>query len=170
MGMINRSICIFPEFNGMKEIENVREKYDPLHSFIPPHITLVHPFISSLSKEELIDHMRDCLACTHPFNIKCQNVTGAEGHYLFLNVKKGNDDIIDLRDRLYSGILKRHYKRELSYMPHVTVGKLDDGDTFKKALDDTDAFNAEFTSTIHKISVEQIGEDGTSMIEYEYYF
>jgi 2'-5' RNA ligase len=168
--MINRSICIFPEFDNLKVIEEMRAKYDPLYSSIPPHITLVHPFKSSLSKEELIDHIQNFLSAIKPFEIRCQNVTGADGHYLFLNVKKGNDDIICLRDRLYSGILKRHYARELSFMPHVTVGTLDDEDTFKKALRDIEDFDTEFTSTVHKISVEQIGEDGTSMIEYDHYF
>jgi 2'-5' RNA ligase len=168
--MINRSICIFPEFNNGEEIEELREKYDPLHSFIAPHITLVHPFKSSLPKRELIDHIQDCLIGTKPFEIRCQNVTGADGHYLFLNVKKGNDHIIELRDRLYRGILKRHYTRELSYIPHMTVGKLDGEETFQKALHDTEEFNTEFTSVVNKISVEQIDEDGTSMIEYEYYF
>jgi 2'-5' RNA ligase len=168
--MINRSICIFPKFDGMKEVEGVRAKYDPLHSLIPPHITLVHPFKSSLSTGELINHIQNCLTGIEPFEIRCQNVTGAEGFYLFLNVTKGNDDIIGLRDRLYNGMLKTHCARELSYILHVTVGKLDDEDTFKKALQDTEDFNTEFTSTVHKILVEQIGEDGTSMIEHVHYF
>ncbi|OIU68640.1 2'-5' RNA ligase family protein [Rossellomorea aquimaris] len=168
--MINRSICIFPEFDNVEEIEELREKYDPLHSCISPHITLVHPFTSSLQKRELINHIQDCLIGFKPFEIRCQNVTGADGHYLFLNVKKGNDHIIELRDRLYQGILKRHHARELSYIPHVTVGKLNGEETFQKALHDTEEFNTEFSSVVHKISVEQIGEDGTSMIEYDHYF
>ncbi|WP_442915442.1 2'-5' RNA ligase family protein [Mangrovibacillus sp. Mu-81] len=59
--MTNRAICIFPQFQNQKEIQILREKYDPLYSFIPPHITLVHPFQSNLRLEELINHLNHCL-------------------------------------------------------------------------------------------------------------
>ena len=42
----------------------------------------------------------------HPFNIVLKGVTGSEEEYLFLNVKVGNDQIIELHDKLYSGLLK----------------------------------------------------------------
>lgn len=168
--MKNRSICIFPEFHNVEEIEVLREKYDPLHSFIPPHITLVHPFMSNLTLHELIEHINSCLVGIKPFEIRLQNVTGAPDHYLFLNVKKGNDSIIELRDRLYSGILEKYLVRDLSYMPHLTVGKLNTEREFNKALDVTLSFKTEFAATAYKIAVEQIAEDGTSIIEYEYVF
>lgn len=166
--MVNRSICIFPEFNNVQEIEELREKYDPLHSFIPPHITLVHPFKSNLTQHELIEHINSCLVGIKPFEIRLQNVSGSEGHYLFLNVKKGNDSIIELRDRLYEGILEKFLVRDISYIPHVTVGKLTTETALKEALNGTANFNTSYTTTVTKIVVERIADDGTSEIEYEY--
>ncbi|MGR3763114.1 2'-5' RNA ligase family protein [Rossellomorea sp. NS-SX7] len=165
---MNRSICIFPQFNNIEEIEELREKYDPLYSFIPPHITLVHPFGSSLSLHELINHINSSLVGIKPFEIRLQTVSGAAEHYLFLNVKSGNDSIIELRDRLYKGTLEKFLARDISYMPHLTVGKLKNETAFKEALNQTASFNTPFTTTVRKIVVEQIADDGTSEIEYEY--
>ncbi|WP_175987584.1 2'-5' RNA ligase family protein [Bacillus sp. Marseille-Q1617] len=165
--MKNRSICIFPEFHNVEEIEVLREKYDPLHSFIPPHITLVHPFKSNLTQHQLIEHINSCLVGIKPFEFRLQNVTGAPDHYLFLNVKKGNDSIIELRDRLYSGILEKYLVRDLSYMPHLTVGKLSTETAFHEALEDAVSLHSVFNASIYKIAVEQIAYDGNSTIESE---
>jgi 2'-5' RNA ligase len=166
--MTNRSICIFPQFQNQKEIQILREKYDPLYSFIPPHITLVHPFQSNLRLEELINHLNHCLQHTNPFEIRLSGVSGAAGYYLFLNVKIGNDSIIQLRDQLYSGILEKFLLRDISYMPHLTLGKLTADEEFHKALNDTLHFTTDFTAVVNKIAIERIAEDGTSTLEYEY--
>jgi 2'-5' RNA ligase len=168
--MKNRSICIFPQFHNQEKIQNLRKKYDPLYPYIPPHITLVHPFQSSLRSKELINHVMNCLQHTNPFEIRLSSVSGAADHYLFLNVKKGNDFIIQLRDHLYSGILEKYLLRDNSYMPHLTVGNLTTDEDFQNALDETVNFKADFIATVNKIAIEQIAEDGTSTIEYEYYF
>lgn len=41
-----RTIMIFPEFEEMEIIDEIREKYDPLARLVRPHITIVFPFIS----------------------------------------------------------------------------------------------------------------------------
>lgn len=39
-----RDILIFPKFNNIDKIQEVRNKYDKLANLIPPHITLAFPF------------------------------------------------------------------------------------------------------------------------------
>ena len=48
-----RTIMIFPEFENMEIIDNIRKQYDPLAELVRPHITLVFPFESQISNEEL---------------------------------------------------------------------------------------------------------------------
>lgn len=35
---------IFPDFENVEIIDNIRDKYDPLAKLIRPHITIVFPF------------------------------------------------------------------------------------------------------------------------------
>lgn len=51
--MYTRTIIIFPEFENIDIINNIRKKYDPLADLILPHITLVFPFDSEMSNEKL---------------------------------------------------------------------------------------------------------------------
>ena len=38
---VRYALHIFPQFADMAEIERVRERHDPLHGLIPPHVTLI---------------------------------------------------------------------------------------------------------------------------------
>ena len=44
-----RTIMIFPEFENIDNINDIRKKYDPLADLVLPHITLVFPFDSELT-------------------------------------------------------------------------------------------------------------------------
>lgn len=48
-----RCIMIFPQFKNINIIDEIREKYDPLSNNVRPHITLVFPFESNISKVDL---------------------------------------------------------------------------------------------------------------------
>ena len=48
-----RTIMIFPEFDNIDIIDEIREKYDPLSELVRPHITIVFPFEMDITNEEL---------------------------------------------------------------------------------------------------------------------
>lgn len=52
-----RTILLFLHNMPIDEIESMREKYDPLFGLIPPHITIVFPFESSISNDDLKLHI-----------------------------------------------------------------------------------------------------------------
>ena len=96
---MKRAIVLFPKFENIDAIQAVRERFDPLASFIAPHITLVFPFESELSTHEIGDHVRRAIEGVKRFSVQLSSVTGDfRDGYLFLNVKRGNDAIIDLHD------------------------------------------------------------------------
>lgn len=74
--MIERCIMIFPEFNNMKIIDEIRERYDPLASHVRPHITLVFPFYSDINSDKLKEHIEHVLSEIRPFKIALKGVTG----------------------------------------------------------------------------------------------
>lgn len=165
-----RTIMIFPEFKNINIINNIRKKYDPLADLVLPHITLVFPFKSDLTNEELSIHLKECLMDIKQFTLKLKGFSKQEnkyGNYLFLNVKSDIDIIKTIHNKLYTDKLK-HFNPGNDYIPHMTVGKLSSTELLNKAFDDVSNCNEEFTTVVKKISVEMIGEHEESIIIIEH--
>lgn len=166
---MKRAIILFPSFDNIDVIKSIREKYDPLASCIAPHITIVFPFDSYISTEDLKSHFNKVLKGVKKFNVQLKDFTGdfREG-YLFLNVKKGNDNIIELHDKLYSGILENFLFRKITYCPHLTVGRLHEEIEFDKALYELSCYEESFEAVIDKIYIENIDNMERSTIEFSF--
>nr|WP_100065610.1 2'-5' RNA ligase family protein [Miniphocaeibacter massiliensis] len=83
-----RSIIILPKFKNINSIENIRKEYDPLFGLINPHITLMFPFESNLTKEEIVDIIDETIKNEKTLLIKLRGVSKSinkYGNYLFLN-------------------------------------------------------------------------------------
>ena len=164
--MAKRVIVIFPKFERLGLIEQIRSMFDPLATSTEAHITLVFPFESNVSSEQLHSHIKDATRNIQPFQLKLQGITGHEGEYLFLNVKRGNDQIIELHDKLYTGVLAPYLLHSHTYVPHLTVGRLPDNDSFCHALAKIKEFTATFETQIKEISVCSIQADGSDQIDF----
>jgi 2'-5' RNA ligase len=160
-----RAIHIFPRFANAEEINQLRQKFDPLAELIPLHLTLVYPFESTMTAEELQAHCAEAVRGIGPFSLTLQGITGTPEWHLFLNVKQGNDVIIDLHDRLYQGPLQPFLYRKVTYVPHVTVGRLHNAEAFEAALEATHTFQHAFTCTVEEITIEVIEADESSTVE-----
>lgn len=166
--MTNRAIVIFPKFSNSEFIDEIRKKYDPLYNFIAPHLTLIFPFQSELTKTELIEHLENQLRELSPFELILKGVTGASDGYVFLDVKIGNDNIVELHDKLYGGILKPYHNRFIPYIPHITIAKLKDEKTHSEVVEKLSDFDVEFRTVIDRITIEIIDGTEKSILEYEY--
>lgn len=166
---LKRSVILFPKFNSLNTINSIRKKYDPLVKCIPPHISIVFPFDSNISTNELKEHVKDSLKGIKKFNIQLKDITGDfRDGFLFLNVKKGNDNIIELHDKLYSGILQNFLFNKITYCPHLTVGRLQEQKEFDNAINELSCFSENFETVIDKIFVENIDIDENSIIEFSF--
>lgn len=168
--MINRAIVIFPQFKNVRLINEIRKKYDPLYDYIAPHITLVFPFESDIPTNELIEHIKVALVGFDKFNLAMCGITGSSDGYIFLDVKTGNDKIIELHDKLYGGLLKEHHNRFIPYFPHLTLGRLKDEKQHQQVVASLFDFDALFEIEVVEVVVERIGEDEKSIIEYVHRF
>ncbi|MBA3239484.1 MAG: 2'-5' RNA ligase family protein [Parachlamydiaceae bacterium] len=153
---MKRTIHLFPEFSNIQNIEILRIQYDPLFKLILPHITLVFPFESTISTQALYEHIQWVLKDINPFLIKLHDFTGTFDQYIFLNVKKGNDQIIELHDRLYSGLLSNFRDFRFSFHPHLTIGKFRDEKMLVTALAKMSLDRTQFETEISKIYVTAI--------------
>lgn len=160
---------IFPELENINIINDIRKKYDPLADLILPHITLVFPFESELTNEELEVYLEECLSEINPFKIELEGFTKKDdryGYYLFLNVVQGVEIIKNIHDILYEDKLKE-FNLGYEYVPHMTVGKLPSMELLDKAFEDVIKYRDKFSTVVKKISVETIGENEESIIIIE---
>jgi 2'-5' RNA ligase len=159
---------IFPKFTNIHLIDDIRKQYDPLHNLVRPHVTLVFPFKSNLTREQLKEHIKNSIKVMSSFKLKLQGISGENGGYLFLNVVEGREPLVELHRRLYQGILERYYPGfllESAYSPHMTVGRIHNQLELNKAVDDYRSMNVIFEEDVQEISVEIIDENENSVIE-----
>lgn len=164
-----RTIMIFPEFENMEIIDNIRKQYDPLANKLKPHITIVFPFESTLSDIELKEILNKRLRVVKPFEIKLQGITKQQdqfGNYLFLNVIQGVKEIDFIHHILYDNEFKE-FDIGLSYLPHMTIGKLSSVALLDDAFNNIKSLGDTFSTVVKKISVEMIGDNEESIIVME---
>jgi 2'-5' RNA ligase len=137
----------------MQPIVELRRRYDPLAEQIDPHITLVFPFESPLPPQALRAHLVSAMCGVSAFPIRLAEITGHEAEYLFLNVKRGNDALIELHDRLYAGPLAEHRSMQHTYVPHVTVGRVSDPRVFRDALTEAGALMVQIDTRVAEVSI-----------------
>ena len=163
---MKRAIVLFPSFEHIEILQTIRQQYDPLANCIAPHITLVFPFDSDIPTEDLKAYLNEALKGIKKFHVRLNDFSGDfRDGYLFLNVKQGNDAIVELHDRLYDGILERFLFRGITYCPHVTVGKVQQAE-FEHALAQLRGVTDRFETEIEKIYVENIDDLEHSAIEF----
>ena len=158
-----RDILIFPKFDNIDKIQEIRQKYDELYSIISPHITLAFPFKSEITNHELKEKLQNVLAEFKPFKITCSGISLKEDKkvnkfYIFLNVIEGSETLKSLHEKIYAEVLNKN--KITDYTPHITIGA-----TANK--NENIELNEVFSTTISSIAVESIGENEESIIEFE---
>jgi 2'-5' RNA ligase len=168
MNKTKRAIIIFPQLgSNISLIQNIRNQYDSLAHKIAPHITLVFPFKSNISSDELSQHVRSSLCEFKSFNLTMQKIIqGAENH-LFLDLIRGQKEVIEIHDLLYSGLLTRFLSKQHHYQPHLTVGRFKDFNAVKIAINKLEYFDYKFETKVDKITTEIILDDLSSKVDFE---
>lgn len=165
-----RCIMILPDFEEAYRIEAIRERYDPLFGIVKPHISLVFPFGSDLTKNELHAHIVSALSGFRPFPLVMRGISThrqPDGYYIFLDIAEGAESIRMISERLYEGALQefKSDRYDTTYVPHITLGRFLDEATLQTALVHIVDFSTEFPTTICNVDVEVIRDDGSSAFE-----
>jgi len=161
--MMRRSLYLSPAFSHASEIEAFRRAHDPLALKIPPHVTLVFPFPSSLGREELAAHAGEAAALTGCFRIALGRPQ-IRREYIWLPVIQGGDAITALHDTLYRGLLNQHLDSSRPYEPHVTIARVSESDldsVYRLAL----ALRGPYEAQVDRLFIELILPDESSKIE-----
>ncbi|WP_439876422.1 2'-5' RNA ligase family protein [Bacillus mycoides] len=162
-----RTILLFLNNMSTDEIESIREIHDPLFGLIPPHITIVFPFESNISNDELKSHISNLAKGIGTIEIKFASGVTSIGDYLFLEIEQGKEQIEELHDKLYTGPLLPLLRKDIPYIPNVTVGRKESSQLATELARDLPCFHKKLHCVINRISVERIGKNGESIIEFE---
>ncbi len=106
-------------------IECIRARYDPAAARIPAHVTLVFPL--PVTETAVVDHVSAALRARASIPMTLVRAAAfpdpADGGYrVHLLVGDGNRELVELHDALYEGALSTHRRRDIPFVPHVTVG------------------------------------------------
>lgn len=111
----------FPEIDFSK-ISSIREKYDPTFAKFDPHITILFPVPDTIGEAKIKKHISKIVESCRPFPIHINGLTKSWDHWLFLTLKDGNSQIIELYHQLYSGVLSEYKRTDIAYIPHIGLG------------------------------------------------
>lgn len=127
------AILIVPPHADMLEVEQVRGRFDNLAEAVPAHVTLVFPFELEADDGAVAAHVQDVARGHSAFDLELTAITCSWDHFLFLLVGRGADEVRDLHDRLYSGLLLPMLSDQ-EFTPHVTVGRFATADECAVAM------------------------------------
>lgn len=164
-----RTILIFPEFENIAVIDRIRDRYDPLARLIRPHITLVFPFESPISSENLAKILDRTLEGIRPFTLRVQGVSKRAdmfGNALMLDITEGRDVLCRIHDWFYAHEF-REFDKGIPYDPHITVGNFRTPEALDAAFETICDLPDVFFTTIRRVSVEMIGSNDESIIILE---
>jgi 2'-5' RNA ligase len=164
--MTRRVLVVFPRIapcNAWSQVVSFRDRFDPLARRVPPHLTLVHPFLDTLSDRALETHVQAVAGTLNVFPIILERVSLHEGEYLFLNVTRGGDDLVKARNQLYQGSLARHCDRDNTFIPHMTIGRVAP-DQVGGALAASSELTSQIDGYAEAISAYRIDADGSRSV------
>ena len=117
-----RAILIVPPAPDMIAVEGLRRRFDPLVQMIPAHVTLVFPFATEISDDDLKRHLTTAMQGHRSFSFDLDGFSCTTDHVLFFNIGRGADHVRELHNRLYTGPLGEFLSAQ-EFVPHVTVGR-----------------------------------------------
>jgi 2'-5' RNA ligase len=166
--MPSRVIYLTLDLPQEDQIQSIREQFDPLAGSVPPHITLVFPFESEIETDLLVEQIDQAI---DELDFEYVEISLDRaiivGQFCFLPIEEGRDQISDLHDLLYGGILETFLSEEEDYIPHLTIGRCSSEVEAEEIRLAADAINLKPTGAIRSIILERMHEDDSSHTEYE---
>jgi 2'-5' RNA ligase len=142
------------------QIDELRRKHDPQVDLIAPHITIMFPVPDSLGKPRLVSHIVNVLRGCKQFSVSLQGLEQSWDNCLFLVLQEGRAEVIRLHDYLYTGMLAPFLRRDIPYVPHVTLGAFaDDTKRCSDALRDSTRLRLKYQCVVDRLHLVRIDND-----------
>ena len=156
---MNLHVVAYPELSTTDRelIQAVRKDHNTLYNVIKPHFTIVFsvPHMSSL---DFIAEIKKQIGNTGiiPVTIRCAiiNKDSFSDYFdAFLVPDEGFSQVLGLHDKLYSGLLARYHRVDISYIPHMSIANSKDVYAIKKIADEWNKKNLVIQGTISSLDI-----------------
>ena len=108
-----------------RRVEAIRRRHDPHRALIAAHVTLVFGFdtpdaVVAARHLARVVAVQGAIALRLASFVAVRDASGTQSH-VFLVPDQGRAEIEDLHDRLHTGPLEGQMRRDIPFIPHVTV-------------------------------------------------
>ena len=114
-------LVLYPEVE-LGRIQEIRRKYDPTFDVIRPHVTVLFPVPEAVGEAELVSHIECILGNWCAFEIRLGGLVKSNDHWMFLTLGKGEREVKELYQALYTGILAQYRRDDIEFVPHLALG------------------------------------------------
>jgi 2'-5' RNA ligase len=105
-----------------EDFHALRNRYEPYARVMKEHLAFVMPTPESIGRNVLEEHIHSVLRNWEPFTVQITGLFKSWDHWLMLGVKEGREQVMQLHDALYSGVMKPYLRVDLPFEPHVALG------------------------------------------------
>jgi 2'-5' RNA ligase len=166
------AVISYPELNlaDYYLIQAIRARHDvENHKLIRPHFTFVFP-CSGIDRDNLSNHVENSLAEVNsfPFKIGSTNVNhdiSGDRWNLFMVPDEGYEKIVKIHDTLYTGVLSDRLRRDIPYIPHLTIGVFEKEEECEKVSGELNRQKIVIEGWISNIDVISIDHSRIEMIK-----
>jgi len=163
-----------------KDFQSFRHEYDPYSELLPEHITFIYPVPETVGREKLDKHIEKVLSLWKPFNVHFSILEKTWDHWLYLGAKEGHNQVVELHDKFYEGILSPYLRDDLPYYPHIGLGLFSkeaydfndptaeltlDKEKYEKARKKFEDMGFDLWCTIDRLTLVKINSDFTECEE-----
>jgi 2'-5' RNA ligase len=139
----------------------VRARHDPQASRIKAHVTLVFP--GQLLPEPLLAHLASILAGCPSIPFLMQRAEAVAdpiggGAHVFLVPERGREELTALHDRLYQGVLRPLLRRDIPFVPHITVAAHTQLETCQDLARELNRAHPVVRGTIQELELIEVGD------------
>lgn len=165
-------VIAYPDISkdAFEFIQKHRKQNDDRYSIVAPHFTFIFP-VSDISRSEFIQEVQLLARDTHKIEFHIGKAilnkdAFSEKYHEFLVPDKGYQEIITLHDLLYSGKLSPHLKKEIGYIPHITVGNSADQNESMLRVTELNSSDLNISGTIGQLTIARY--DGGKVEDLEH--
>ncbi len=138
-------------------IQNIRKVHDEQFTLIEPHFTIVFP-TSKLSGTEMLKHVESLDLDTKPFSFSLSKAVTEENTFqksfqIHLVADEPIPELVKLHDVLYLGGLESEHRKDLLYVPHITIAGSKDQNTMQKLASELNDSRFDIAGSINEITV-----------------
>jgi 2'-5' RNA ligase len=112
-----------------------------------------------------VSHIESVLHRWEPFPIRLKGLQQSWDEYLFLLLNKGGQDVILLREEIYTGLLSEYRNDAGPFIPHVTLGVFTGkNEEYAQALKEAEQLKLNYECMLDRLHLIKINDERSQIV------